>query len=156
MNKITVQTEVYIDSEKEELLIENAKLKDKEPEIVYVKGETQTKYVYVQKEKEDDPDVKIDSKPMEIKLSYNGQIVDLPMHSTSNSDIKEGTLYIGQQATGTLDVTSIVNREISKTILDKDLEIESLKQKNKQLQRKRTQDTVWGVLGGMAIGGFKK
>ena len=143
---------ITTDGEKERLLIENANLKNKEPEKIYIKGETETKYVYVQKEKESDSDVNITAKPMDIKLSYNGETFDLPMKSVSGSNIKNGTLFIGQQATGTLDVTDIVNREIAKTILEKDLEIDSLNYKIRQLQRKRTQDTVWGVLGGYVLG----
>ena len=146
-----------VDSENEKLLIENANLKNREPEKVYIKGETETKYVYVQKESTDDPDVNVQAKPMEIKLSYNGQIMDLPMKDSSTSNIQDGTLFIGQQATGVLDVTSIVNREISKTILEKELEIDGLKYRIRVLEREKIQNAFWGTVGGLCVGGaFKK
>ena len=146
-----------VDSENEKLLIENANLKNREPEKVYIKGETETKYVYVQKESADDPDVNVQAKPMEIKLSYNGQIMDLPMKDSSTSNIQDGTLFIGHQATGVLDVTSIVNREISKTILEKDLEIDGLKYRIRVLEREKIQNAFWGTVGGLCVGGaFKK
>src|SRR5574344_1195828 len=73
-----------LDTEKEKVLIENAKLKLKEPEKVYIAGETKTEYVYTEKQSQSDPDVKINDKGQEIKIAYNGQSFNLPMKQTTN------------------------------------------------------------------------
>ena len=140
--------------EKEKALIENAKLKLKEPEKVYIKGGTQTEYKYVQKESNTDADVAVTTKPPDIKLSYNGKDFVLPMQNVKDSSsVTGGTLLIGQQSSSTLDVTDIVNREIANTIMQKDAQIIKLEHEKKVAVREGTQNTVWGVLAG-AAGGY--
>lgn len=142
-----------LDTEKEKVLIENAKLKLKEPEKVYIAGETKTEYVYTEKQSQSDPDVKINDKGQEIKIAYNGQSFNLPMKQTTNTTgVKNGTLSIGQQSSATLDVTDIVNREIANTILQKDAKIEKLEHEKKVLSRQGRQNTVWGTIGGALVG----
>ena len=58
---------------KEQALVDLALEKQKEPEKVYIQGETKTETVYVEKESPDDADVEISNPPPTIKLAYNGK-----------------------------------------------------------------------------------
>lgn len=139
--------------EKEAAKIEAALAAQKEPEKVYIQGEDKIEYVYVEKESPDDPDVDITSTGQEIKISYNGEIYDLPMQrTTTTTGVVDGTLKIGQSSTATLDITDVVNREIANTILQKDAEIAKLENDKKVLERQKTQQTVWGSIIGFSAG----
>ena len=138
--------------EKELAKVQLALEKQKEPEKLYVKGEDKTEYVYIEKEKASDPDVDITSTPQEIKVSYNGEIYNLPMQKTSESSVVGGTLKMTQSSSATLDVTDIVNREIANTILQKDAQIAKLEHEKKVTKRQGRQNTFWATTIGATAG----
>ena len=138
--------------EKELAKVQLALEKQKEPEKLYVKGEDKTEYVYIEKEKASDPDVDITSTPQEIKVSYNGEIYNLPMQKTSESAVVGGTLKMTQSSSATLDVTDIVNREIANTILQKDAQIAKLEHEKKVTKRQGRQNTFWATTIGATAG----
>lgn len=142
-----------LQTDKETALVENAKLKLKEPEKLYVQGETKTEYVYREKQSASDPDVNVTDAGQEIKIAYNGQTFNLPMKQTTNTaGVKNGTLNIGQHATATLDVTDVVKREVANVIMQKDSEIEKLKHEKEVTARQGKQNAFWGTFGGAVTG----
>lgn len=140
---------VYSDvvKEKEDALIavSLAEKKAKTPLIETVKGETQTIIQYVEKESSSDASIEISSKQNPISISYNGQKQELSTTTTEGKEIKDGKVVVTQQSSATIDIDSIVKREIANTILDKDHEIAVLK-------RQKTQQTGWGFLIGVGAG----
>lgn len=140
-------------SDTEEAKIALAKEKLKEPEKVYIKGDTQTEIVYVEKETPQDPDVQINQEPPSLTVSYNGEVQELPMQTTTESATSEdGTLKVNQSSNVTLDVTDIVNREIANTVLQKDAEIYKQQETIKRLERQKVTSTVLGVIAAGAVG----
>ena len=140
-------------SDTEEAKIALAKEKLKEPEKVYIKGDTQTEIVYVEKETPQDPDVQISQEPPSLTVSYNGEVQELPMQTTTESATSEdGTLKVNQSSNVTLDVTDIVNREIANTVLQKDAEIYKQQETIKRLERQKVTSTVLGVIAAGAVG----
>lgn len=140
-------------SDSEEAKIALAKEKLKEPEKVYIKGDTQTEIVYVEKETPQDPDVQINQEPPSLTVSYNGEVQELPMQTTTESATSEdGTLKVNQSSNVTLDVTDIVNREIANTVLQKDAEIYKQQETIKRLERQKVTSTVLGVIAAGAVG----
>lgn len=140
-------------SDSEEAKIALAKEKLKEPEKVYIKGDTQTEIVYVEKETPQDPDVQINQEPPSLTVSYNGEVKELPMQTTTESATSEdGTLKVNQSSNVTLDVTDIVNREIANTVLQKDAEIYKQQETIKRLERQKVTSTVLGVIAAGAVG----
>lgn len=140
-------------SDTEEAKIALAKEKLKEPEKVYIKGDTQTEIVYVEKETPQDPDVQINQEPPSLTVSYNGEVKELPMQTTTESATSEnGTLKVNQSSNVTLDVTDIVNREIANTVLQKDAEIYKQQETIKRLERQKVTSTVLGVIAAGAVG----
>lgn len=140
-------------SDTEEAKIALAKEKLKEPEKVYIKGDTQTEIVYVEKETPQDPDVQINQEPPSLTVSYNGEVKELPMQTTTESaNSEDGTLKVNQSSNVTLDVTDIVNREIANTVLQKDAEIYKQQETIKRLERQKVTSTVLGVIAAGAVG----
>lgn len=140
-------------SDTEEAKIALAKEKLKEPEKVYIKGDTQTEIVYVEKETPQDPDVQINQEPPSLTVSYNGEVQELPMQTTTESATSEdGTLKVNQSSNVTLDVTDIVNREIANTVLQKDAEIYKQQETIKRLERQKVTSTVLGVVTAGVVG----
>ena len=140
-------------SDTEEAKIALAKEKLKEPEKIYVKGDTQTEIVYVEKETPQDPDVQINQEPPSLTVSYNGEVQELPMQTTTESATSEdGTLKVNQSSNVTLDVTDIVNREIANTVLQKDAEIYKQQETIKRLERQKVTSTVLGVIAAGVAG----
>jgi len=140
-------------SDTEEAKITLAKEKLKEPEKVYIKGDTQTEIVYVEKETPQDPDVQINQEPPSLTVSYNGEVQELPMQTTTESATSEdGTLKVNQSSNVTLDVTDIVNREIANTVLQKDAEIYKQQETIKRLERQKVTSTVLGVIAAGVAG----
>lgn len=140
-------------SDTEEAKIALAKEKLKEPEKVYIKGDTQTEIVYVEKETPQDPDVQINQEPPSLTVSYNGEAQELPMQTTTESATSEdGTLKVNQSSNVTLDVTDIVNREIANTVLQKDAEIYKQQETIKRLERQKVTSTILGVIAAGAVG----
>lgn len=140
-------------SDSEEAKIALAKEKLKEPEKVYIKGDTQTEIVYVEKETPQDPDVQINQEPPSLTVSYNGEVQELPMQTKAESATSEdGTLKVNQSSNVTLDVTDIVNREIANTVLQKDAEIYKQQETIKRLERQKVTSTVLGVIAAGAVG----
>lgn len=140
-------------SDTEEAKIALAKEKLKEPEKVYIKGDTQTEIVYVEKETPQDPDVQINQEPPSLTVSYNGEVQELPMQTTTESATSEdGTLKVNQSSNVTLDVTDIVNREIANTVLQKDAEIYKQQETIKRLERQKVTSTVLGVVAAGVVG----
>lgn len=139
--------------EREAALIENAKLKEKEPEKLQVEAKADTEIAYVEKAQESDPDVNIEDSPQEIKVAYNGEEYNLPMKKVETStNTNKGTVVIKKESKATLDVTDVVNREIANTIMKKDAELEKANYQNKVLKRQKIQNTAWGIVGGLAVG----
>lgn len=140
-------------SDTEEAKIALAKEKLKEPEKVYIKGDTQTEIVYVEKETPQDPDVQINQEPPSLTVSYNGEVQELPMQTkTESATSEDGTLKVNQSSNVTLDVTDIVNREIANTVLQKDAEIYKQQETIKRLERQKVTSTVLGVIAAGAVG----
>ena len=52
---------------------------------------------------------------------------------------------MNQETTATLDIDSIVNRQIANTILEKE-------KKERELERQKSQNLIWGVVGGYVVG----
>lgn len=140
-------------SDTEEAKIALAKEKLKEPEKVYIKGDTQTEIVYVEKETPQDPDVQINQELPSLTVSYNGEVKELPMQTkTESATSEDGTLKVNQSSNVTLDVTDIVNREIANTVLQKDAEIYKQQETIKRLERQKVTSTVLGVIAAGVAG----
>ena len=138
---------------KEKVLADLALEKLKEPEKVYIQGETKTETVYIEKETPDDADVEINNPPPTIKLAYNGKEEVLEMQTTKENMTKEdGKLVVNQASEIKIDVTDIANREIANIILQKDSEIEKLNHQLKVKEREKWQHTAWSAVGGLVIG----
>lgn len=151
---INVQA-MYSDEQlaKEQALADLALEKQKEPEKVYIQGETKTETVYIEKESPDDADVEISNPPPTIKLAYNGKEEVLEMQTTKENMTKEdGKLVVNQASEIKIDVTDIANREIANIILQKDSEIEKLNHELKVKEREKWQQTAWSAVGGIIIG----
>ena len=149
-DKLTIAQQMAKDTllEKEKLLIEIAK-KDaalSKPVVAQTETKVVTEYVYKEKENVNDADVKITGNSPVMKLDYYGKVYNLEAQRTNNnSEFKGGTLVTTQNSEFKIDVTDIVNREIATTINKSEHEIAVLK-------RQKTQQTIWGVLGGAALG----
>lgn len=151
----TLKTECTINiDEKEKALTELALAKNKEPEKIYIKGDTIVETKYIEKTSPDEADVDIVNPPPTIKLAYNGKEEILEMQTDKNNFDKniDGSLKISQSSEIKLDVTDVVNREIANTILQKDSEIERLTHKLKVKERQNIQGKFWAGVTGVVIG----
>lgn len=103
-----------------------------------------------------DADVEMTSTVQPIVVSYNGKKETLPTTTTESQSTVGNKVVIGQQTQATLDVSTIVNREIAnridadnKTIADNKAKAASdLKKMDKSGNRK----SAWCLVGGIAIG----
>jgi hypothetical protein len=136
-------------NEKEQAIIDKAiaEKKANTPVKEYLKGETVTQLQWVEKESKSDASVEINSKTNPIVVSYNGKKEELPTTTTEGKDIKDGKVVVTQQTTATLDIDSIVNRQIANRILEDE-------HKEKVLKREKTQQTIWGTVAGFVIGKY--
>ena len=132
--------------EKEKALIDKAiaEKKANTPLKEYVKGDTVTEIQYVEKTSSRDADLQMTTGST-VVASFNGQEMVLPAEDKKGMKLVDGKWVIDQQSKVTLDIDSIVNRQIANTILEKDHEIEVLK-------RQKTQQTFWGTVIGAGIG----
>ena len=132
--------------EKEKALVDKALAEKaaKTPVKEYVKGDTVTEIQYVEKESSKDVGLQMTAKNT-VSASYNGQTMTLPAETKEGMKLVDGKWVIAQESKVTLDIDSIVNRQIANTILEKDHEIEVLK-------RQKTQQTFWGTVIGAGIG----
>lgn len=126
-----------------------AKALDQKKENVPVKetiGTTEkTVIYYTQKESKDDSDVQVTNKPQSISVSYNGKKQEIPTTNTEGQSIENGKLVVDQKQSATIDIDSIVNREIANKILEDE-------HKQAVLKRQKTQQTIWGTVIGVGIG----
>lgn len=112
--------------------------------------ESTTTIQYVQKQSSNDADVEVTNAAKPISISYNGTISQLKTNTTeTQSTTADGKVVINQQTSAVLDVTGIVNEKIANRILEDE-------HKEQVLKRQKTQQTVWGVVAGVAIGHFVK
>lgn len=133
--------------EKENAIIAKAQADKaaKVPVVEYIKGDTVTEIQYVEKQSKNDADIEITNKAKPIIVSYNGQKEQLPTTTTEGKTIADGKTTITQETTATLDIDAIVNRQIANRIAEDDHKIAVLK-------RQKTQNLVWGIIGGAVIG----
>lgn len=132
----------------EQTIIDKA-LNDKKnnvPVTENVGEETNTVIKYVPKETASDADVEITNTPKPVVVSYNGKTEELKTNTTeSQSKTADGKVVVTQQSQATIDIDSIVNREIANKVLEDE-------HKEMVLKRQKTQQTFWGVVGGIAVG----
>jgi hypothetical protein len=133
---------------REQEIIDKA-LQDKKnnvPLIAPIGTKETTSIYYTNKTSKDDADVEMESKPTGITVSYNGKKETLPtVNKETQEKTEDGKLVIKQEQAATLDVTSIVNREIANK------ELEHM-HNEEVLKRQKKQQTFWGVVGGVALG----
>jgi hypothetical protein len=136
-----------IEKEKEQAVIAQALAEKaaKTPLKEYIQGDTVTKFVYAEKESKDDATVEMNSTVNPIVVSYNGKKEELPTTTTEGKTIQDGKVVITQQTTSTLDIDSIVKREIANRILEDE-------HKQAVLKRQKTQQTGWGFVLGVVAG----
>lgn len=153
VNNLKTEYATSID-EKEKALADLALEQLKEPEKIYIKGDTVVETKYVEKTSSDEADVDITNPPPTIKLAYNGKEEVLKMQTSGDSVDKnpDGSLKISQSSEIKLDVTDVVNREIANTILQKDSEIERLNHELKVKDRQNIQGKFWAGVAGIAVG----
>lgn len=133
--------------EKEAAIIAKAKAEKaaKTPVVEYVKGETVTEIKYVEKDSKDDATFEFNSKANPIYVSYNGQKEAIKTTTKDGKQIVDGKLVMNQETTATLYIDSIVNRQIANTILEKE-------KKERELERQKSQNLIWGIVGGYVVG----
>lgn len=108
--------------------------------------EGQTAISYQPKTTPKDSDVEINSDPTTISVSYNGKQEVIPTKTTTEQGVTDdGKVVVNQKQAATIDIDSIVNREIANKILEDD-------HKQMVLERQKKQQTFWGVVGGVAVG----
>ena len=132
--------------EKEKALVSQALAEKaaKTPVKEYVKGDTVTEIQYVSKDSATDADLQMTTKN-NVVASFNGQEMTLPAEDKTGAKLVDGKWVIAQESKVTVDIDTIVKREIANTITEKDHEIAVAK-------RQKTQQTFWGIIGGAAIG----
>ena len=108
--------------------------------------EGQTVIGYQPKSTPTDSDVEINSEPTTISVSYNGKQETIPTKSTTEQGVTtDGKVVVNQKQAATIDIDSIVNREIANKVLEDE-------HKQAVLERQKKQRTFWGVVGGLAVG----
>lgn len=106
---------------------------------VEVKGETEI--VYVEKESPDDSDVSITAEKPTIKMDYNGEQYEFETLSNETQKFDKGKLDIKTNTTTTLDVTPIVDREVTLAVENKELEMnKQFEQEVKEMEEKADKD----------------
>ena len=132
--------------EKEKALIDKAiaEKKANTPLKEYVKGDTVTEIQYVEKASSKDPDLQMTTGST-VVASFNGQEMTLPAEDKKGMKLVDGKWVIDQQSKVTIDVDSIVKREIANTI-------EKEEHEKAVLKRQKTQQTIWGTVAGVVIG----
>jgi len=132
----------------EQAIIDKA-LNDKKndtPVTETIGTESKTTIGYAQKQSADDADIEITNTANPVLISYNGKTEALKTTTSENQTTNaDGKVVITQQTSAVLDITDTVNRAIAQRVLDDE-------HKEEVLRRQKTQQTVWGVVAGVAIG----
>ena len=106
---------------------------------VEVKGETEV--VYVEKESPDDSDVSITAEKPTIKMDYNGEQYEFETLSNETQKFDKGKLDINTSSTTTLDITPIVDREVTLAVENKELEMnKQFEEEVKEMEEKADKD----------------
>lgn len=123
-----------------EVTVEKEVVKEIPVEIpVEVKGETEV--VYVEKESPDDSDVSITAEKPTIKMDYNGEQYEFETLSNETQKFDKGKLDINTSSTTTLDITPIVDREVTLAVENKELEMnKQFEEEVKEMEEKADKD----------------
>lgn len=100
---------------------------------VAVKGDTEIRYI--EKTSPSDSDIEIHQEPPHISMKYNDEEYKIDGVKGETQKFEKGKLDIKQSSTATLDVTPIVDREVTKAVAEntkiiteqKDAEIKQVK-----------------------------
>ena len=111
---------------------------------VAVKGDTEIRYV--EKTSPSDSDVEIHQEPPQISMQYNDKLYRIDTLKDEEQKFDKGKLDIKQSSTATLDVTPIVDREVS-VALD-----EQSKQLNDEFHKDLKKEKRESVLNGFIVG----
>ena len=111
-------------------------------DTVPVAHEQQTIIKYVERPAGDNAQVDIQNEQPKLIARYNDTEYVVPSTVKETSLLENGQIKINQEATAKIDVTTIVNEQME----------QERKQLKKENQRKETQKTFWGIIGGVAIG----
>jgi len=136
---------VIDDKEKAVIAVAKAEKAAGVPLKEYIKGDTIVKTEYVEKATKNDASIEVTNKVNPIVVSYNGKKQELPTTNLDGTAIVDGKTVITQETTSTLDIDSIVKREIANTVL-------GMEHEQAVLKRQKTQQTVWGTLIGVGVG----
>lgn len=139
----------------EEAIIKEALRRKEEKEPVEEKIVYQDRVVveYVEKESPQDVDVQIQNDPVKIAVSYNGKVEELKGSPNEKQKFENGKLVVDQTNVATIDIDSIVNREIANKVL----EYEHMTQvKDRQKKQVGWWSGVGGFAAGYAVGRFTR
>lgn len=136
------------ENQREKAIIDKAILdkKNNVPVTETVGSETKTIIQYVEKTSKSDADIEVTNKAKPITVSYNGKTSELATTNTEKQTTDaDGKVVITQQTAATIDIDSIVKREIANKILEDDHD-------KAVLERQKKQNAFWGTVAGFAIG----
>lgn len=122
---------------------------------VAVKGDTEIRYI--EKTSPSDSDVEIHQEPPQISMQYNDKLYRIDTLKDEEQKFEKGKLDIKQSSTATLDVTPIVDREVTKAVSEntktitaqKDAEINQVK---KDETKKRHKHELGSFAAGLGTG----
>ena len=98
-------------------------------------------------------DVQIQNDPVKIAVSYNGKVEELKGSPNEKQKFENGKLVVDQTNVATIDIDSIVNREIANKVL----EYEHMTQvKDRQKKQVGWWSGVGGFAAGYAVGRFTR
>lgn len=118
---------------------------------VAVKGDTEIRYV--EKTSPSDSDVEIHQEPPQISMQYNDKLYRIDTLKDEEQKFDKGKLDIKQSSTATLDVTPIVDKEVTKAVTENTKTITAQKDAEiKQVKKDETKKRHKYELGSFAAG----
>jgi hypothetical protein len=142
------------EKEREDKIIAKAETdkQNKVPVVAPLFQDTTTTISYDSKQSKNDADVEITNTVNPVKVSYNGKTEELNTTTTEKQTTEGGKVVVKQDTTTTIDIDSIVNRQIADRIDDYNQKIKDLNHDKAVLKRQKTQQTIWGAIIGIGIG----
>ena len=118
---------------------------------VAVKGDTEIRYI--EKTSPSDSDIEIRQEPPQISMKYNDEEYKIDGVKGETQKFENGKLDVKQSSTATLDVTPIVDREVTKAVTENTKTITAQKDAEiKQVKKDETKKRHKYELGSFAAG----
>lgn len=105
---------------------------------VAVKGDTEIRYI--EKTSPSDSDIEIHQEPPQISMKYNDEEYKIDGVKGETQKFEKGKLDVKQSSTATIDVTPIVDREVTKAVDENTKTITA--QKNAEIKQVKKDETT--------------